>query len=290
MTKIKNILICGLGGVGSVYASKICQHKQFDLKILVDNTRKENYSKTPTIINDVEYNFEYITPESESKFVDLIIITTKFTAIDEVIKNIKNFIGEKTIIMSLMNGISSEDIIQKAYPETEIVKSYLICNSIIRSGRKIFHDNVNKIVISKNKDIEEFFKDTNINYEISDDLQTAMWKKYMLNVTANQLSAVTKMTFGEMNSINNIDSILKHILDEVVAIAKLEGVNDPEQLAKQTINTFRNMAPYGKTSMLQDIENNRPSEIEALAGTIIKLGKKYNVKTPYNDLFYYLLG
>ena len=137
--------------------------------------------------------------------------------------------------------------------------------------------------------IEEFFKDTNINCELSNDLKTAMWKKYMLNITANQLSAVSKMTFGEMNSIKNIDSLLKHILNEVVEIAKKEGVNNPEQLAEQTIKTFRNMAPYGKTSMLQDIENDRPTEIEALAGTVIKLGKKHNIKTPYNNLFYYLL-
>jgi len=288
MTKIKNVLLCGLGAVGSVYASKISKHKQFDLKILVDNTRKNRYLESPTIINDTEYNFDYTTPENPI-IADLIIITTKFTAIDEVIKNIKNFVGEKTIIISLMNGISSEDIIQKAYTETNVIKSYLICNSIIRDGRKIFHDDVNKIVISKNNDIEEFFKDTNINCELSNDLKTAMWKKYMLNITANQLSAVSKMTFGEMNSIKNIDSLLKHILNEVVEIAKKEGVNNPEQLAEQTIKTFRNMAPYGKTSMLQDIENDRPTEIEALAGTVIKLGKKHNIKTPYNNLFYYLL-
>ena len=50
------------------------------------------------------------------------------------------------------------------------------------------------------------------------------------------------------------------------------------------------MAPYGKTSMLQDIENNKQTEIDAFAGTVIKLGEKYNIPTPYNNVFYFLLS
>ena len=72
-------------------------------------------------------------------------------------------------------------------------------------------------------------------------------------------------------------------------IAQKENINNPEKIAQQAINSFMHLAPYGKTSMLQDIENTRPTELEAFAGTIIKLGKQHNIKTPYNNLFMYLL-
>ena len=281
---ISNVLIVGLGGVGSVYASKIK-----DAKILLDKNRLKKYINTPTEINGQKYKFDYVTSENPFN-ADLIIIATKFYNLDEVLENIKKFVSKNTIIISLLNGISSEEIISKQYSEATVVQSYLICNSIIRQNRKIIHDDFNKIVIDKNQDLEQFFKVNNINYEISKDIKSDLWQKFMLNIIANQLSAVTFKTFGEMNSLSKVKSLLPKILEEVIHIAKAEGINTPETLAQQAITTFKNMAPYGKTSMLQDIENNKQTEIDAFAGTVIKLGEKYNIPTPYNNVFYFLLS
>lgn len=281
---IKNVLIVGFGGVGAVYASKIP-----NVNILVDNKRLEYYKKNPTVINDKKYNFNYIT-HNNGYPMDLIIISVKFYNLSQVLDDLARFIDKNTKIISLINGISSEDIIRDKYPEATIIPSYLICNSIIRKDRNIIHDDVNKIVTDKNSELEEFFNSNNINYEIVKDIKSSMWQKFMLNIIANQLSAVTRKTFGEMNDLAYIEDLLWKILNEVIEIAKSEEVNNPKNLAKNAINTFRNMAPYGKTSMLQDIENEKPTEIDAFAGTIIKLGNKYNIKTPYNNLFKYLIS
>ena len=47
--------------------------------------------------------------------------------------------------------------------------------------------------------------------------------------------------------------------------------------------------PYGQTSMLQDIEARRKTEVEYFSGTVIRLGKQYNVPTPWNDRLYMLI-
>ena len=218
----------------------------------------------------------------------MIIITAKFYGLKDILNNLS--VTPNTIIISLMNGISSEDIISARFPQAIVVHSYLICNSIIRNGNSVIHDDINKIVMAPNKELEEFFASCNINYEIAEDIKSSMWQKFMLNIAANQLSAVTRMTFGEMNSLPYIDSLLRNILKEVIEIANAEGIKNPEVLAENAINAFKNMAPYGKTSMLQDIENGRKTELEAFALTVINLGKKYNIQTPYNNLFRYLLG
>ena len=280
---IKNVLIVGLGGVGAVYASKIQ-----NVNILVDNKRLEYYKNNPTVINNKTYNFNYITPNNGYP-MDLIIISVKFYNLSQVLDNLTGFINKNTKIISLINGISSEGIIKGKYPKATTIPSYLICNSIIRKDRNIIHDDINKIVMAKDSELEDFFKLNNINYEEVEDIKSSMWQKFMLNIIANQLSAVTRKTFGEMNNLPYIEDLLWKILDEVIEIAKYEGVNNPEILAKNAINIFRNMAPYGKTSMLQDLENEKPTEIEAFSGTIIDLGKKYNIPTPYNNLFKYLI-
>ena len=282
---IKDVLIVGFGGVGAVYASKISDN---GVNVLTDKKRLEYYTKNPTFINGEKFEFNYITPDKAFP-VDLIIIAVKYYNLPEILEPLKSFIKPDTKIISLINGISSEYIIKQRYPEADVIPSYLICNSIIKTGRSITHDGVNKIVMGKDKSVTEFFDKYGINYEVSEDIKSAMWQKFMLNIIANQLSAVTHKTFGEMNELPFIESLLYKILDEVVLIAKSEGINNPELLAKNAVKTFRGMAPYGKTSMLQDIENNRPTEIDAFAGYITELGEKYNIKTPYNTLFKYLI-
>ena len=284
---IKNVLIAGLGGVGAVYASQI--EKTDKVNVLVDSKRLEFYINNPTFINGEKFEFNYITSASPSP-MDLIIIAVKYYNLDEILESLNGFINSNTRIISLINGISSESIIKQRYPDAVVIPSYLICNSIIRTGRSIVHDGVNKIVMDEDLPVEEFFDKCGINYEVSEDIKSAMWQKFMLNIIANQLSAVTHKTFGEMNKLPYIESLLHKILEEVILIARMEGVNNPELLAENAIKTFRGMAPYGKTSMLQDIENNNLTEVDAFAGTVIKLGKKYNIPTPYNNLFKYLLS
>ena len=278
---IKNVVIVGLGGVGAVYASKLPM-----AKILVTKERFERYKSSPTVINGVIHEFSYVTECPKNP--DLIIITTKFYNLNEVLEQIKP--TQNTIILSLINGVSAVEIISKKFPESIVVPAYLICDSIIRQGRRIIHNDVNKIVMGQNVELEKFFKQNNINYEVAEDIKSALWQKLMLNIIANQLSAVTRKTFGEMNSLPYVDKLCNNILQEVIETAEKEGVNNPKGLVQKAVDTFHNMAPYGKTSMLQDVENGNKTEIDAFAGYIKMLGKKYGIKTPYSDLFYYLLS
>ena len=277
---IKDVVLIGLGGVGAVYASKIP-----NIKIPVDDARLKKYTENPITVNGKKYNFNYITKIDKA---DLIIISAKFYGLKDILNNLS--VTPNTIIISLMNGISSEDIISARFPQAIVVPSYLICNSIIRNGNYVTHDDINKIVMAPNKELEEFFTSYNINYEIAEDIKSSMWQKFMLNIAANQLSAVTRMTFGEMNSLPYIDSLLRNILKEVIEIANAEGIKNPEVLAENAINTFKNMAPYGKTSMLQDIENGRKTELDAFALTVINLGKKHRIPMPYSNVFQYLIA
>ena len=120
MKKINNILLCGLGGVGSIYAQKIIDNTNCDLKILVDKSRFERYSKTPRRINGKDYTFDYILPSETDYDADLIIIASKSSGLDDIIKNINNFVKDDTIILSFINGITSEERIAKVYLESFI--------------------------------------------------------------------------------------------------------------------------------------------------------------------------
>lgn len=292
MKEIKNVLVCGIGAVGSIYADKIEKFTPQNLRVLVDEARLERYKKNPTVFNGRVLDFNYILPNDTSFKADLIIIATKFDGLNDVIKNIKNFVYDDTVILSLLNGVTSEKIIAKTYGREKLLYSYFIGHSAIRDGRNITHDDVNTIVYgSENSNdfenverIQDFFEQAGINYLIPDDIIHSLWLKYMLNVSANQTTAILRMNFGEMLENNKCMDFAINVMKEVQAIAKAEGVRNTESMIDETIKHLHTMIPEGKTSMLQDVEAGRKTEVEMFAGTVIKLGKEFGIPTPYNKI------
>lgn len=294
MNKIKNILICGLGGVGCVCASSIYDAKEYNLKILVDEKRIEKYKQTLTTYNDKEYNFEYILPTNNEFLADLIIIATKNDGLKEAIKNIKNFVNENTIIISLLNGIHSEEEIAKIYGWKNILISYYIGNSCIREDRKITMKGKYNLVIGTNKEenkdalykVENLFKKTNISYKLEENILDEYWKKFLINVGVNQACAYTKLELKEIRDNIENTNLLKALMKEAMEIAEKEGIKNHKEIYQKAEKFLLKEMDNAHPSMLQDVENKRKSEVEIFAGKVLELGKKYNIKTPANEKIY----
>lgn len=294
MKEIKNVLICGIGAVGSIYANKINEYDNQSLKILVDKNRLESYTKKPKIFNGKPLQLNYILPETKDDKADLIIIATKFDGLNEVIKNINNFVKNDTIIISLLNGVTSEEIIAKKYGWKHTLLAYFVGHSAMRNGNNIIHDGVGQVVfgikdpskteVSDIQLVKNYFDKIGLDYHTPDDMWRALWLKYMLNVSSNQPSAILGMTFGQMQSNKHFMNMLVKIMQEVQSIAKAEGVQNTQTMVEEALTVFNKMLPDGKTSMLQDVEAKRETEVEMFAGTMITLGKKHNIQTPYNQI------
>lgn len=291
MKEIKKVLLCGLGAIGTIYADKLQRFDSENFRVLVDEDRLERYLCNPIVFNGVKLDFNYVLPSETNFKADLIIIATKYTGLDDAIKNIMNFVTDDTVILSLLNGVTSEDIIAAAYGKDKLLYSYFIGHSSVRCGNTIEHDDVNVVVFGAENNLSDnvlrlkkFFDKSGINYKIPEDIKHAMWLKFMLNVCANQPTAILRMTFGEMLENKHFMNFAVNIMKEVQAIAKAEGVNNTESMIDETLNHLSKMIPDGKTSMLQDVEAGRKTEVNMFAGTVIDFGKKHNIPTPYNKI------
>ena len=285
---IKNVIICGLGALGTTYANKlksIC-----NLKILVDKERFERYRKYPPIFNNKELSLEYILPE-ESFEADLIIISTKSTGLDSALDYIKNFVSQKTIIISFINGISSEEEITTIYPHAKVIRSYFIGHSAIgekfsNNQKKYYQDGFGKIIIEPNSELENFLKKYNIDFEVSNDISYSLWLKLGVNIILNELSAIYKCTVGELRKKTEYLHSAKNLLKEVKEIAKAHGIKNLENYEQEVLKSASLVADDGKTSMYQDVLARKKTEVDIFSGEIIRLGNKYGIKTPYNEEIY----
>ena len=203
--KIEKVLLCGLGAVGLTYAGKL--KDVCCLKVLADKARVEKYTKNPPELNNKKFYPDYITP-SESWNPDLILISTKSSGLDSAIEYIENFVSESTIIISLLNGISSEEKIAQKYGWDKVLYSYFIGHSAVRDKNKVTQDGVGRIVFGspyttnneKVRVLAKFFEENNIDYEIPSDILYSLWLKFALNIFSNQASAIMNLTFGEMKT------------------------------------------------------------------------------------------
>jgi len=137
---IKKVLICGLGALGLTYANKlkdICE-----LKILANTERVNKYKQNAPIFNNKKIELDYITPDI-NWYPDLIIISTKSTGLNSALEYLKNFVHENTIIISLINGISSEEII--SYTNRILNLNHI--SAIRRENKKevLFSDDINDL-------------------------------------------------------------------------------------------------------------------------------------------------
>lgn len=292
MKDIEKVLVCGIGAIGSIYANAINEYDSKNLRILVDKKRLENYTQNPKIFNGKPLNFNYILPDATDFKADLIIIATKFDGLNDVIKNMANFVKNDTVIISLLNGVTSEEIISKKYGWKNLPIAYYIGHSAMRDGNNITHDGIGTIVFGINdktktseeciERIKKYFDKAKIEYKIPKDMPHAYWLKYMLNVSSNQPSAILRMTFGDMQSNKKFMEFLVKIMKEVQAIAKAEGIKNTDKMIDEALKSFSKMTADGKPSTLQDVEGHRKTEVDMFAGTMIEFGKKHNIPTPYN--------
>ena len=280
---MKNIIICGLGAVGLTYGVKL--RNKSNLRVLVDEARLKRYTENKPVLNGVEQDFEYILPDGKFD-ADLIIIATKSSGLESAIKNIKNFVTPETIIISLLNGISSEEKIKQAYPFAKVLKSYFIGHSAVRNGNEVTQDGVGEIVVEKDNRIVSIFEECGINYSTPSDIDYALWLKFTMNIFSNQTSAILNMTFGELKQNQNFIEFAKKLISEVRMLAELKGIKNLENLEAEALKALSGMCDEGKTSMHQDILAGRKTEVDIFAGEIIRLGKEVGVQTPYNQVLF----
>lgn len=293
MKEIKNILIIGLGAIGSVYATQFHDFDSGCVKILLDESRHKKYSDNGVMVNGKKYDFKYILDTDTSYKADLILIATKSPDFERASDMIKNFVKEDTIIMSLLNGISSEEILFKKYGKQKVLYSYFIGCAVMRSGLETNFDRMGTLVFgeAQNKEyspnvkrVKYLFDKVGIVYEIHEDMLASLWKKFIINIGINQTSAALNAPYSVLQKSKHARKVAKDLMEEAAQIADKIGVQGSESFIQAAFGLIDTMPSELKPSMLQDVDNKKETEVDIFAGEVCKLGKKYNIPTPKNEL------
>ena len=136
MNSIQQVYFCGLGALGGMYASRLCAVPGVDLKIVADLERIQRYQEHGIVVNGNRLRLSFLSPTDTAPIADLVIIGVKWHQLDQALAQIRPFVGPSTVILSLLNGIESENVIARTLG-VQPLYSFVVETDAGRKGQQI---------------------------------------------------------------------------------------------------------------------------------------------------------
>ncbi len=294
MKEINKVSIIGMGALGVLYGSHIVKHLGMEaVDFIMEESRLQKYGNQPVYCNEEEFRF-HMTLDTQAKPADLLIVAVKYTGLEDALDRIKNCIGPDTIIISVLNGISSEGIIGERFGMDKVIHTVAQGMDAMKFGNKLTYTQmgqlrigiINEALREKLDCLAAFLHKINLPHVVEEDILYRMWGKFMLNVGVNQTCMVYGTTYAGVLEPGEPNRTTIAAMREVIALANAEGVALSEKDLNQYIELTKTLSPTGTPSTGQDRINRKPSEVELFAGTVIELAKRHNIYVPANEFLY----
>ena len=185
--QIKTVALLGAGAVGAYFIWGLSEKMGEDFCVVAKGARKERLEKEGLIINGKQYKLNVREPQ-EVKNVDLLLVSSKQDGLEEALDDIKCMVGENTIVLSLLNGVKSEEIIGNVIGMEHILYSVMRIASVRKGNEITFIPEITAGVFIGEKEskqptervlaVEELFENAGIHHHFMEDIVLDMWQKY----------------------------------------------------------------------------------------------------------------
>ena len=255
------ILVVGAGGVGGYLAGKLIKRGK-NVTLTATPQSMETIKQNGLKIIDVDEEFTVYPDVEISGVYDVVFITAKYYALDEVIEKIKPYIDKNTLIVPVLNGIAHLEKLKNL--NAKILKAciYILSNKrsrgVIHKKTPLFY-----LCVEDNEKIKKVFEGCDLKVKFSKNIDEDVWKKYLFISTFATLQSYYMKPAGWVME-HKFDEVQK-FLDEVIRIAEDYGIDlkgEKEKVIKQALNI-----PYeSKMSMQIDFENSVQTELDTITG------------------------
>lgn len=294
MKRIETVNIIGPGALGLLFGKEIMDRCGVGaVTYTMDAARYEKYRGRTFTCNDEAVPLQMVKAE-EASVADLVIVAVKYTGLEAAIQTMRNCVGPDTIIISVLNGISSEEILAQAYGADKIIYTVAQGMDAMKFGNALRYTRRGQLHIGMTHQAKEenflalkaFFDRAGVPYIAEEDILYRMWSKFMLNVGVNQTCMVYDTNYAGTLREGEPNRTMISAMREVIALANAEGIALCEKDLNQYMDIIRTLKPEGTPSMGQDRINRRPSEVELFAGTVIRMAKPHGLYVPTNEFLY----
>jgi 2-dehydropantoate 2-reductase len=296
---INSVLIAGAGAIGLTVAESFYNYDPRCVSVLAGGERRRRYREEGLWVNGRRLEFA-LADAAAGPLPDLVIVSCKSYHLAEVTGDLKPFIRKDTIIISLLNGIKSEEEIGNVFGRERLPLAMILgADSQRKDGEVLFtrrgvvhFGDAGSRETERDKSIAEFFTRAALPFEYHPfDMKRTLWFKFMINAGANQTSALLRLSYRAFKKqspfvIREAVEILESAMKEVIAVAAAEGISLGEKDIEKWLDNVNLLSDDGYTSMAQDVLAGRKTEVELFGLTVMEYGKKHGIPTPVNEMLY----
>jgi len=224
---------------------------------------------------------------------DLVIVLVKSFHTRKAVESAAPIIGKNTLVMSLQNGLGHEDIIADVVGRERVLGGRTYAGGVflgaghVRAttrGKETIIGELDGSITERVQAVADEFNRANLLTMVSDDIMAVMWDRLLINVATGALSAITRLTYGGLYRVPELEACATAAVAEGIAVATAAGVRLSSEDPRQAwIKAAQASPPEFKASMLQSLENNPVTEVDFINGSVIRTGEKYGVPTPVNQ-------
>lgn len=298
----KRIAVVGIGGVGGYLAAmlgRVCPH----LTLGARGGRRDSVLKDGLVLHsdykgEIVIHPERVVPVAEIGEQDYIFVCVKNYSLEEVCADLKSAVTDDTVIIPVMNGVDPGDRIRSLTGKGTVVDSliYIVAfanddYSITQQGDfanlRIGITDADEKGKKKVSEVSQILSGADIDHEVAEDIEAAIWKKYILNCAYNAESAYYDNTIGQLRSDPVKAKEYEALVNEAYQVGRAKGVNVKQEDVDAIIHRFYYELAENATSSLQrDIRAGKKAEVETFSGYIVKEGAKLGVDTPVTEKMY----
>ena len=227
---------------------------------------------------------------------EIVLFCVKTTDTAETARELAQLLAPNAIIVSMQNGADNAEQIAAASGLKTLPAAVYVAVSAPIPGT-VKHVGRGDIVLGPQNETTErvaaVFARANIPCRISENLAGELWTKLLWNCALNAMSALGKVTYGEILASADARQLLENTVYEVIAVAKASGIElagfENPKVALATAYKIAEQMAATRSSTAQDMMRGKKTEIDSLNGFIVRRGKELNIPVPVNHALFTLV-
>ena len=230
------------------------------------------------------------TDPSQIGMVDLVIVFVKSYHTASAAKTARELAGRRGVVLTLQNGMGNTDIIAQAIEPRRIIAGTTSHGATLIGPGTILHAGIGPTTIGMWADSDQtqankiaaIFNKAGIKTEVVEDVRSVLWTKLLINVGINAITALTGIKNGQILDLDATKELCRRAVEEGMAVAKAQGIKVKDDMVEQVFRVAGATAS-NRSSMGQDVDRKRQTEIQAINGFVVREGGKLGIKTPVNQ-------
>ena len=304
MNHQSKICIAGVGAVGGLLAAMLGKKKEQRLSLIARGARAEAFRKHGVVLHSQFYGEQVCHPETIAEtgeclgIQDYIFVCVKNYSLDQIAETLRPCVDTHTVIVPVMNGVEPGERLRALFPEAVVCDALVYTVSaanpdytVTQIGPYTYLYVGSQVQDEKHKNAAELLfkmlQSVGFDVRFSDDIQSEIWQKYILNCAFNTVTARYLVTSGDIRKNELMKKDVYALLSEAYTVGIREGVTLPEDLVEQKYRfMMEKQAENATSSMRRDIEAHRPTEMDAFLGTIVRKAAHYKIEVPVTTRYY----